>query len=181
MDGRKPYPEIPALMAALAPDESVAAQALRLLILKGNRLPPRSGDDLAQDREGCKETTFRMKPAFVSKSGARYRRHTPDPDQLKDAKLKVAEEQPHIPAGGEAGLLDVMGKLLPQLSPLGRAMVHSVTTSAYDARSSGPVGRARLRAQEANKGARVPSLPIPATSPPTTSKSLYHCLPRARC
>jgi len=52
-------------------------------------------------------------------------------------------------------------KLLPQLSPLERAMVHSVTTSAYDARSCGPVadvgesenahGRARLRAQEANK------------------------------
>jgi hypothetical protein len=48
--------------------------------------------------ETCKPVTFRMKPAFVSKAGARYRRHTPDPDQLKGTGLKVAEEQPHIPA-----------------------------------------------------------------------------------
>ena len=58
-------------------------------------------------------------------------------------------------------VFDRVMKLLPQLSPLERAMVHSVTTSAYDSRSGGPVadvgesenahGRARLRAQEANK------------------------------
>jgi hypothetical protein len=49
------------------------------------------------DREGCKPVTFRMKPAFVTKSGKK-RNHTPDPEQLKDAKLKVARDQPHIPA-----------------------------------------------------------------------------------
>ena len=49
-------------------------------------------------------------------------------------------------------VFDRVMKLLPQLSPLERAMVHSVTTSAYDARSGGPVAcRAWLRAQEANK------------------------------
>ena len=46
--------------------------------------------------EQCKEVTFRMKPAWVVKAGARYARHTPDNEQLKDAKLKVSEEQPHI-------------------------------------------------------------------------------------
>jgi hypothetical protein len=46
--------------------------------------------------EECKPVTFRMKPAFVVKAGARYARHTPDNEQLKDAKLKVSEEQPHI-------------------------------------------------------------------------------------
>jgi hypothetical protein len=47
--------------------------------------------------ETCKPVTFRMKPAFVSKAGAK-RRHTPDPKQLRGTGLKVAEEQPHIPA-----------------------------------------------------------------------------------
>jgi hypothetical protein len=49
------------------------------------------------DDEACKPVSFSMKPAFVTKSGAK-RRHTPDPDQLKGTGLKVAEEQPHIPA-----------------------------------------------------------------------------------
>jgi hypothetical protein len=47
------------------------------------------------DLDNCKPVTFRMKPAFVSKSGAK-RRHCPDPEQLADAKLKVAGEQPHL-------------------------------------------------------------------------------------
>jgi hypothetical protein len=52
------------------------------------------------DREACKPVTFRMKPAWVCKSGA-SRRHTPDPEQLKGTGLKVAEEQPHISASAE--------------------------------------------------------------------------------
>jgi hypothetical protein len=48
-------------------------------------------------RDECKETTFRMKPAFVTRSGRR-RNHTPGPDQLKGTGLRVADEQPHIPA-----------------------------------------------------------------------------------
>jgi hypothetical protein len=59
--------------------------------------------------EECKPVTFRMKPAFVTKCGAK-RRHTPDPEQLRGTGLKVAEEQPHIaesplePAGAEKDL-----------------------------------------------------------------------------
>jgi hypothetical protein len=36
------------------------------------------------------------------KAGARYARHTPDNEQLKDAKLKVSEEQPHLPVENRA-------------------------------------------------------------------------------
>jgi hypothetical protein len=46
--------------------------------------------------EECKPVTFRMKPAWVVKSGARYARHTPEPEQLKGTGLKVADDQPHI-------------------------------------------------------------------------------------
>jgi hypothetical protein len=48
--------------------------------------------------EECKPVTFRMRPAWVVRAGARYQRHTPEPDQLKGTGLKVAEEQPHIGA-----------------------------------------------------------------------------------
>jgi hypothetical protein len=51
--------------------------------------------------ETCKPVTFRMKPAFVTRAGSKYARHTPEPEQLKDARLKVAEEQPHISASQE--------------------------------------------------------------------------------
>jgi hypothetical protein len=46
-----------------------------------------------------------MKPAFVTRVGRR-RTHTPDNEQLKDAGLKVAAEQPHIPAAGEEVLAE---------------------------------------------------------------------------
>ena len=49
------------------------------------------------DREGCKPITFRMKPAFVTKSGKK-RTHTPDAAQLKELGLRVAKHQPHMPA-----------------------------------------------------------------------------------
>jgi hypothetical protein len=49
--------------------------------------------------EECKPVTFRMKPAFVTRIGAK-RNHTPGAEQLKGTGLKVAEEQPHVPAGG---------------------------------------------------------------------------------
>jgi hypothetical protein len=39
--------------------------------------------------EECKPISFRMRPAFVTRSGPR-RTHAPDNEQLKDAKLKVA-------------------------------------------------------------------------------------------
>ena len=47
--------------------------------------------------EECKPVTFRMKPAFVTRSGAK-RNHTPEPKQLRGTGLKVADEQPHITA-----------------------------------------------------------------------------------
>jgi hypothetical protein len=48
------------------------------------------------EREKCKPCVLRMKPAWVTKAGARYARHTPDPEQLRGTGLRVAEEQPHI-------------------------------------------------------------------------------------
>jgi hypothetical protein len=47
--------------------------------------------------EECKPVSFSMKPAFVTKCGKK-RRHTPDPEQLRGTGLRVADEQPHIPA-----------------------------------------------------------------------------------
>jgi hypothetical protein len=44
--------------------------------------------------EECKPVTFRMKPAWITRIGAK-RNHTPEPEQLKGTGLKVAEEQPH--------------------------------------------------------------------------------------
>jgi hypothetical protein len=46
-----------------------------------------------------------MKPAFVTRTGKK-RTHTPEPEQLKDAGLKVAEEQPHIPSEREGALVE---------------------------------------------------------------------------
>jgi hypothetical protein len=46
--------------------------------------------------ETCKPVTFRMKPAFVVRMGAK-RRHTPDPERLRGTGLRVAEEQAHLP------------------------------------------------------------------------------------
>jgi hypothetical protein len=57
------------------------------------------------EREKCKPVTFSMKPAFVTRTGKK-RTHTPDNDQLKDAKLKVADEQPHIPSEREGALVE---------------------------------------------------------------------------
>jgi hypothetical protein len=41
--------------------------------------------------EECKPVSFKMKPAFITRIGAK-RNHTPEPDQLKGTGLKVAEE-----------------------------------------------------------------------------------------
>jgi hypothetical protein len=60
--------------------------------------------------------TFSMKPCTITKSGARYARQTPDPEQLTDAKLKVAAEQPHIPSASEEALAE---NWKPQVSDLG--------------------------------------------------------------
>jgi hypothetical protein len=51
------------------------------------------------DREACKPITFRMKPAFVTKSGKK-RTHTPGPEQLKDLGLRVSPVQPHVGCSG---------------------------------------------------------------------------------
>jgi hypothetical protein len=55
--------------------------------------------------EACKPVTFKMRPAWVIKAGARYARHAPDADQLKGTGLKVAEEpspeRPLIPYAGK--------------------------------------------------------------------------------
>jgi hypothetical protein len=57
------------------------------------------------ERDKCKEVTFRMRPAFVTRTGKK-RTHAPDNDQLSDAKLKVAEEQPHVPSAAEEALAE---------------------------------------------------------------------------
>jgi hypothetical protein len=49
------------------------------------------------ERQNCKPVTVRMKPAFVTKCGRKSQRHTPDPEQLKQLGLKVADVQAHIP------------------------------------------------------------------------------------
>jgi hypothetical protein len=53
------------------------------------------------DKEACKPVTFRMKPAFITRTGAK-RNHTPEPEQLKGTGLRVADEQPHIPPPNRA-------------------------------------------------------------------------------
>jgi hypothetical protein len=65
--------------------------------------------------EECKPVTFRMKPAWITRTGAK-RNHTPEPEQLKGTGLKVAGEQPHIPKGSEAGLVAVMGMDAPVIA-----------------------------------------------------------------
>jgi hypothetical protein len=59
--------------------------------------------------EACKPVRFRVKPAFITRVGAGYARHTPEPEQLKGTGLKVADEQPHIavPTLAEATLAGV--------------------------------------------------------------------------
>jgi hypothetical protein len=60
-----------------------------------------------------------MKPAFVTKAGGRNARHTPDPEQLKDAKLKVADWQERSRArlgNGHANSLSLpLGSPFPDL------------------------------------------------------------------
>jgi hypothetical protein len=41
--------------------------------------------------ETCKPVTFKMRPAWISRVGAK-RNHTPEPEQLKGTGLKVAED-----------------------------------------------------------------------------------------
>ena len=56
--------------------------------------------------EECKPVTFKMKPAFITRIGAK-RNHTPEPEQLKGTGLKVADEpapepeRPLIPYAGK--------------------------------------------------------------------------------
>jgi hypothetical protein len=56
--------------------------------------------------ETCHPVTFKMRPAFVTRAGRKYARHTPEPDQLKGTGLKVAGEQPHIDADNSLGSPD---------------------------------------------------------------------------
>jgi hypothetical protein len=51
----------------------------------------------AGERANCKATTVRMKPCMVTKSGKK-RNHTPTDAELKDLNLRLASEQPHLPA-----------------------------------------------------------------------------------
>jgi hypothetical protein len=82
------------------------------------------------ERDKCVETTFRMKPAFVTRSGPR-RTHTPDPEQLKDAKLRVAKEQLHIPASESFHPLD---KDPPPHIPAPSAANETNATPAHESR-----------------------------------------------
>ena len=102
------------------------------------------------------------RPAGTSAAAALRRLERHRPDILN--RVLAGEMSPHggmVAAGfrrkrvverRKLTAFDRVMKLLPQLSPIERAMVHSVTTSGYDARSGGPVAcRAWLPAQEANK------------------------------
>ena len=109
------------------------------------------------DAENCKPVTFRMKPAFITRSGAK-RNHTPDPEQLRGTGLKVAQEQPHLPlnrASGEAALRDVMGEdaavIAERDAALDRAMVAK------------PSGVKRKRVPRAKVSATRPDGSIPVT------------------
>jgi hypothetical protein len=55
--------------------------------------------------ETCKPVTFKMRPAWVIKAGARYERQAPDPEQLRGTGLKPAAdpspERPLIPYAGK--------------------------------------------------------------------------------
>jgi hypothetical protein len=59
--------------------------------------------------EECKPVTFRMKPAWVTRIGAK-RNHTPEPDQLKGTGLRVADDQPHIGSAPDRKLIPYAGK-----------------------------------------------------------------------
>jgi hypothetical protein len=41
--------------------------------------------------EECHPVTFKMRPAFVTRAGRKFARHTPEPEQLKGTGLKVAD------------------------------------------------------------------------------------------
>jgi hypothetical protein len=45
--------------------------------------------------EECHPVTFKMKPAWITRTGAK-RNHTPEPEQLRGTGLRVADEQLHI-------------------------------------------------------------------------------------
>jgi hypothetical protein len=52
--------------------------------------------------EECKPVSFKMKPAFITRIGAK-RNHTPEPDQLRGTGLRVSDEQERklIPYAGK--------------------------------------------------------------------------------
>jgi hypothetical protein len=62
--------------------------------------------------EECKPVTFRMKPAWITRTGAK-RNHTPDPDHLRGTGLKVAEEQPHLSEQSKVPNGDFARKQIP--------------------------------------------------------------------
>jgi hypothetical protein len=69
---------------------------------------------------------FTLKPAFISKAG-KSRRHVPDPEQLQEVGLKLAKDQPHLPAApSEAGLLDLMAKDAPVIAKRDAALDNAV-------------------------------------------------------
>jgi hypothetical protein len=113
-------------------------------------------------RDECVETTFRMKPAFVTRSGRR-RNHTPEPDQLKGTGLRVAEEQPHIPSvSSEPAQPDELGNF-PK-SPVEAPESRLADVMAQDA----PIIERResaLAKAEIKRAPRVARAKISATKP----------------
>ena len=107
------------------------------------------------DRENCKPVTFRMKPAFVTKSGKK-RTHTPEPEQLKGTGLKVAEEQPHIPAENRASP-EAAGEPVPDWQAAHKAR------SALIANGEAPSAKRRPRVARAKVSHTKPDGSIPTT------------------
>jgi hypothetical protein len=88
---------------------------------------------------------FTLKPAFITRAG-RKRRHTPTNDELKDVGLRVADEQPHIPAPAETTpaqescLADVMAQDAPVIERRESALAKA------EIRRAPRVARARISA-----------------------------------
>jgi hypothetical protein len=117
--------------------------------------------------EVCKPVTFRMKPAFVTRVGAGFARHTPEPDQLKGTGLKVAEDQPHIPSASEAALAEIWKP--KSVGPMARWWCRS--TTGRPSRSKPDQSR------HASRGSRARRFPTRDRMARSRSRSAAGCRP----
>jgi hypothetical protein len=121
------------------------------------------------DREACKPVTFRMKPAFITRMGAK-RNHTPGPEQLKGTGLKVAEEQPHIPSEREGALVE---NWKPQ-SPMGTggALIAPAEDSNSEPTPIEPEPKPKQKRQPRMPRARISATKLDGSVPVTLGGKL---------